>query len=70
MLHAVVPQTASSAEKVLMVATFGGKVVAARGTKYISSNAGRFFLDNNRQWQNKCRKVYVLKDSTLMVMIS
>ena len=37
---AVVPQTSSSSEKVLMVATFGDLVVAARGEKIFSATAG------------------------------
>ena len=37
---AVVPQTASSTEKVLMVATFGSKVLAARGTSIYSADPG------------------------------
>ena len=37
---AVVPQTSSSTEKVLMVATFGDKVVAARGTNIFTADAG------------------------------
>ena len=36
----VVPQTASSTEKVLMVATFGDKVLAARGTSIYSADPG------------------------------
>jgi len=36
----VVPQTASSTEKVLMVATFGSKVIAARGTSIYSADPG------------------------------
>ncbi len=37
---AVVPQTASASEKVLMVATFGSKVLAARGTSIFSADPG------------------------------
>ena len=37
---AVVPQTASASEKVLMVATFGSKVLAARGTSIYSADPG------------------------------
>ena len=37
---AVVPQTATSTEKVLMVATFGSKVLAARGTSIYSADPG------------------------------
>ena len=37
---AVVPQTASATEKVLMVATFGSKVLAARGTSIYSADPG------------------------------
>ena len=37
---AVVPQTASATEKVLMVATFGSKVIAARGTSIYSADPG------------------------------
>jgi len=37
---AVVPQTSSSTEQVLMVATFGDFVVAARGEKIFSATAG------------------------------
>jgi len=36
----VVPQTASASEKVLMVATFGSKVLAARGTSIYSATPG------------------------------
>jgi hypothetical protein len=36
----VVPQTASSTEKVLMVATFGSKVLAARGESIYSADPG------------------------------
>ena len=36
-LSAVVPQTSSSTEQVLMVATFGDLVVAARGEKNIDN---------------------------------
>ena len=36
----VVPQTASATEKVLMVATFGNKVIAARGTSIYSADPG------------------------------
>ena len=39
-LSAVVPQTSSSTEQVLMVATFGDLVVAARGEKIFSGTAG------------------------------
>ena len=39
-VSAVVPQTSSSSEKVLMVATFGDFVVAARGEKIFSATAG------------------------------
>ena len=39
-VDAVVPQTSSSSEKVLMVATFGDFVVAARGEKIFSATAG------------------------------
>ena len=39
-VSAVVPQTSSSSEKVLMVATFGDLVVAARGEKIFSATAG------------------------------
>ena len=37
-VNAVVPQTASSSEPVLMVATFGDKVLAARGTSIFSAD--------------------------------
>ena len=37
---AVVPQTSSASEKVLMVATFGSKVLAARGTSIFSADPG------------------------------
>ena len=37
---AVVPQTSSASEEVLMVATFGSKVVAARGEKIFSATPG------------------------------
>ena len=37
-VDAVVPQTASSSEPVLMVATFGDKVLAARGTGIFSAD--------------------------------
>ena len=37
---AVVPQTSSASEKVLMVATFGSKVLAARGTSIYSADPG------------------------------
>ena len=37
---AVVPQTASATEKVLMVATFGSVVLAARGTSIYSATPG------------------------------
>jgi len=37
---AVVPQTASATEKILMVATFGSKVLAARGTSIYSADPG------------------------------
>ena len=37
---AVVPQTSSSSEKVLMVATFASKVVAARGTNIFQATPG------------------------------
>ena len=37
---AVVPQTSSSSEEVLMVATFGSSVVAARGEKIFSATPG------------------------------
>ena len=36
----VVPQTSSSAEKILMVVTFGSKVVAARGTNIFQATPG------------------------------
>ena len=36
----VVPQTSSSSEKILMVATFGGKVMAARGTSIFQATPG------------------------------
>ena len=39
-VDAVVPQTASATEKVLMVATFGSKVLAARGTSIYSADPG------------------------------
>ena len=39
-VSAVVPQTSSSSEKILMVATFGDLVVAARGEKIFSATAG------------------------------
>ena len=39
-VSAIVPVTSSSSEKVLMVATFGGKVVAARGTSIYQATAG------------------------------
>jgi hypothetical protein len=39
-VSAVVPQTSSSTEQVLMVATFGDLVVAARGEKIFSATAG------------------------------
>ena len=39
-VSAVVPQTSSASEKVLMVATFGDLVVAARGEKIFSATAG------------------------------
>ena len=39
-VNAVVPQTSSSTEKILMVATFGDLVVAARGEKIFSATAG------------------------------
>ena len=37
---AIVPQTSSSSEKVLMVATFGDVVLAARGTSIYSATPG------------------------------
>ena len=39
-VNAVVPQTSSSTEQVLMVATFGDLVVAARGEKIFTATAG------------------------------
>ena len=39
-LSAVVPFTSSDSEKILMVATFGGKVVAARGTSIFQGTPG------------------------------
>ena len=36
----IVPQTSSSSEEVLMVATFGSTVVAARGEKIFSATPG------------------------------
>jgi hypothetical protein len=39
-VSAIVPQTSSSSEPVLMVATFGDLVVAARGEKIFSATAG------------------------------
>ena len=39
-VSAIVPQTASSTEKVLMVATFGDKVLAARGESIYSADPG------------------------------
>jgi len=39
-VSAIVPATASSSEKVLMVATFGDYIVAARGTSIYSATAG------------------------------
>ena len=39
-VSAIVPQTSSSSEKVLMVATFGNSVVAARGTSIYSATPG------------------------------
>ena len=39
-VSAVVPQTASSTEKVLMVVTFGSKVLAARGESIYSADPG------------------------------
>ena len=39
-VSAIVPVTSSSSEKILMVATFGGKVVAARGTSIYQATAG------------------------------
>jgi hypothetical protein len=39
-VSAVVPYTSSASEKVLMVATFGDYVLAARGTKIYSATAG------------------------------
>ena len=36
-INHIVPQTAASTEKVLMIAEFANKVVAARGTKIFSS---------------------------------
>ena len=39
-VSAVVPQTSSSSEKVLMVATFGDLVIAARGEKIFSATPG------------------------------
>ena len=37
---AVVPETSASSEEVLLVATFGSKVVAARGQKIFTADAG------------------------------
>ena len=37
-VDAVVPQTSSSTEPILMVATFGDKVLAARGTSIFSAD--------------------------------
>ena len=39
-VSAIVPQTSSSSEKVLMVATFGDLVIAARGEKIFSATPG------------------------------
>ena len=39
-VSAIVPQTASSTERVLMVATFGSKVLAARGESIYSADPG------------------------------
>ena len=39
-VSAVVPQTSSSSEEVLMVATFNSKVIAARGEKIFTADAG------------------------------
>ena len=39
-VSAVVPQTSSASEKVLMVCTFASKVVAARGTNIFTADAG------------------------------
>ena len=39
-VSAIVPSTSSSSEKVLMVATVGDSVLAARGTKIYSATAG------------------------------
>jgi len=39
-VSAVVPQTSSASEEVLMVTTFGSKVVAARGEKIFTADAG------------------------------
>mgnify|MGYP001475638417 CR=1 FL=1 len=39
-VSAVVPQTSSSSEEVLLVTTFGSKVVAARGEKIFTADAG------------------------------
>ena len=39
-VSAVVPQTSSSSEEVLMVTTFASKVVAARGEKIFTADAG------------------------------
>ena len=54
----VVPQTASASEKVLMVATFGSKVLAARGTSIYSATPG------GSSWTS-----IGLKDLTLMALI-
>ena len=57
-VSAVVPQTASSTEKVLMVATFGSKVLAARGTSIYSadpSGASWTSIDSGRTSAGKYR---------------
>ena len=38
-VNAIVPQTASSSEEVLMTATFANKIIAARGEKIFSSSS-------------------------------
>ena len=65
-VSAVVPQTSSASEKVLMVATFASKVVAARGTNIFQATPGGSSwttIDSGEQVQVSI----TLNDLTLMV---
>ena len=68
-VSAVVPQTSSATEKVLMVATFGDLVVAARGKRYLVLQ--QVVLVGQRETVvEQVQEHMLLKDLTLMVTAS